>query len=89
MKAPKKKTQKKQRGGSVAKLAREYLRAMEEGKRQYKRAEEALNEIVERVKVGTEIPVGRGEKVVLMDLYLETNRVYRAHGISRFELVEP
>lgn len=86
MKQSKKKMRKKRR---VASLAKEYLRALEAGKMQYKKAERALDEIVRRVKCGTEISLGRGKKVVLRDLYLETNRVYRAHGISRFELVEP
>jgi len=77
---------KKQR--SLGELAARHLRAREAGKRAYRRAELALDEIVKRAKVGQEIELGSGKKVALKDLYAEENKVYRAHGIARYELKE-
>jgi hypothetical protein len=69
----------------VAKI-RKYLRTVEAGKKAYQRAETLLDEIVAGMKVGQEMAIGGGRKVVLKDLYAEKNRVYRAHGITRYEV---
>ena len=65
---------------------REHLRALEAGKKAYKRAEELLDEIVAEARIAGVIRLGPKRHVVIRDLYAEKNRVYRAHGITRFEL---
>ena len=71
---------------SLAELVGKHLRARESGKRAYKRAERLLDEIVQRGKSGEEIPLAGGKKAMIKDLYLTTNKVFRAHGIGRYEI---
>jgi hypothetical protein len=71
---------------SLAELVQRHLRSRESGKRAYKRAERLLDEIVQRGKSGEEIPLAGGKKAVIRDLYLTANKVFRAHGIGRYEI---
>lgn len=71
---------------SMAATVQKYLRTRESGKRAYKRAEQLLDEIVQRAKAGQEIPLPGGKKAVVVDLYALKNKVYRAHGIGRYEI---
>lgn len=71
---------------TMAELVQKHLRLRESGKRAYKRAENALDEIVERGKAGEEIPLPGGKKAVIKDLYATANKVFRAHGIGRYEI---
>ena len=70
----------------LGKKAAEHLRAMERGKLAYKKAEELLEEILAKAKPGAEIPLPDGDVARLVDYYADRNRVFRAHGISRYGL---
>jgi hypothetical protein len=58
------------------------------GKAAYQEADALLDEIVAGTKPGTAIEVGGPKKVVLVDNFAEKNKVFRAHGIARYDLVE-
>ncbi|HZP33950.1 MAG TPA: hypothetical protein VFB23_11380 [Candidatus Acidoferrales bacterium] len=66
--------------------ARQCLRARELGSKHYKRADRLLDEIRKELDPGGEIPLAGGKKAVLKDNFQNTNKVFRSHGISRFEL---
>ena len=66
----------------------QHLKELEKGKAAYARAEELLEEILAGAKPGTEFVLPSGQKVRLVDLYAESMRVYRAHGISRYAIEE-
>ncbi|HLZ90205.1 MAG TPA: hypothetical protein VKQ28_00720 [Candidatus Acidoferrum sp.] len=63
-----------------------HLKARENGKKSYKEAEQLLDEIAQHARSGQEIALPGGRKAVLKDLYLTTNKVFRAHGIGRYEI---
>lgn len=72
---------------SLAAKARKHFRHLELGKEQYAAAAALLVRIREDLKPGQEIPLNAaGDKVVLDDLYANTDKVFRAHGIGRYEL---
>ena len=73
---------------TLTKKVRQHLKLLEKGKAAYARAEELLEEIVAAAKPGAEFVLSGEKKVRLVDHYAEKNRVYRAHGISRFGLEE-
>lgn len=76
----------KKRSGLAGKI-RAHMRALEAGKKEYKRADALLEEILEKMKVGEEVKVGdRGQRAKLKDNFEDKNTVYRAHGIRRYEL---
>ena len=72
---------------NLGQMALKHLRALEAGKRAYQRAERLLDKILERAKVGESFALPDGDEAIVKDLYAETNRVYRAHGITRYEVV--
>lgn len=69
----------------IADKVSKHLRARELGKKHYGRADRLLQEIRKELKPGEEIPLPGGKKAVLVDLYADKDKVFRAHGISRFE----
>lgn len=72
---------------SLAAKARKHFRHLEQGKEHYQAAATLLRKIREELQPGQEIPLNAaGDKVVLDDLYAESDKVFRAHGIGRFEL---
>jgi hypothetical protein len=66
--------------------ARAHLRAKVLGQKHYKRADRLLEELLPELKKGAEIPLPGGKKAKLKDNFSTTNRVYRTHGIARYEL---
>ncbi len=70
----------------LARKVAKHLRLKEAGKKKYKEAEALLDEIVELAKPGQEVKLAGGRIARVKDLYLETNKVYRAHGIGRYEV---
>ena len=73
---------------AIAARARRLIRAREEGRNGYALADRLLKEIREKgMKPGDKVVINSaGDKVVLRDLYAESDKVFRAHGIGRFEL---
>jgi hypothetical protein len=51
----------------------------------YKQLDELEAEVLKRMKPGDTVIVG-DQRVTLKDNYAEKNKVFRAHGISRYEL---
>lgn len=76
---------------SLAAKIRAHERSLQRGKREYKRADELLKEILERMRPGQEITLNGRRKARLKDNFAEKNTAYRALGIRRFEIeiVEP
>jgi hypothetical protein len=72
----------------IASKARAYLRARDAGKNGYAQADRIFSEIrANGMKPGDEVVINAaGDKVVLKDLYATADKVFRAHGIGRFEL---
>ena len=64
---------------------RAYLRARDRGKTWYAKADLALDSILATMRPGDEVQVG-DKKYVLVDLFADRNKVFRAHGIGRYEL---
>lgn len=62
------------------------LRAKELGRRQYAKADRLLEELLKVLTVGEEIELQGGKRATLKDNYAGTNKVFRAHGISRYEV---
>ncbi len=71
----------------VAVAIGQHQRAIELGRKHYKKADRLMDMICEHAKVGEEIPLPGGKKAVLKDNFKDVNKVFRAHGINRFELV--
>lgn len=73
---------KKDLGKKVAK----YFRMKANAKRAYQRADKLLDELVKATAPGEKITLPDGDTAVVKDVYAESNRVFRAHGIGRYEL---
>jgi argininosuccinate synthase len=73
---------------AIASRARRFFRALDEGKDSYKRADRLLSEILSLgMKPGDRVPLNSaGDKIRLDDLFANQNKVFRAHGIGRYEL---
>lgn len=69
---------------------RRYLRIKTEISKAYKLLDELEPEILEglKKKKGQKLQIGRkgSQAAVLVDNFAEKNKVYRAHGISRYEV---
>lgn len=79
---------KKKHGGTpdVAALIVAHLRAREIGRRHYAKSDRLLEAIVKKISRGKEIPLPGGKKAVLKDNFADANKVFRSHGIARYEL---
>ena len=62
------------------------LRARELGKKHYGRADRLLDALLKELIPGQEIALPGGKKAVLKDNFEKANKVFRAHGIARYEL---
>lgn len=67
-------------------LATALLRARELGRRHYAKSDRLLGEIRKQVQIGEEIALPGGKKAVVEDLYASSDKVFRSHGIGRYEL---
>jgi hypothetical protein len=74
------------KASSLGVKAATHLRLRERAKKLYKQADALLDDIIQQARPGDEIELPDGDKAVLKDLYLTTNKVFRAHGIGRYEL---
>jgi hypothetical protein len=72
----------------LATKARRHLKARADGSACYSRADRLLREMREAgMKPGDAVTINaKGERVVLLDLYADSDKVFRSHGIGRFEL---
>ena len=65
----------------------ELMREREEGKACYQRSDEILNELIERgITVQDIVDLGDGRRAQLVDNFADKNKVFRPHGIARFEM---
>jgi hypothetical protein len=73
---------------TLAAKARRLLRHRDRGKEQYAAADKLLRQMRDAgMKPGDTITINAGgDQVLLEDLYADTDKVFRAHGIGRFEL---
>lgn len=69
-----------------AELAAAHLRARELGRRNYAKADRLLSELRKQVVPGQEIELAGGKKAIVADLYAVDEKVFRSHGIARYEL---
>jgi hypothetical protein len=72
----------KKYAGKVRKL----LRMQAEIKALYTKSDPILDELVERLRNGALVPLTDRKFARLRDNFADRNKVYRAHGISRFEI---
>ncbi len=88
MRKPKEKRAKKTEGKAVGivELIVAHLKARDLGRIWYGRADRALEDIAKRLKPGKEVVLPNGDKAVLKDNFADTNKVFRHHGIARFEI---
>jgi hypothetical protein len=59
------------------------------GSASYDAADELLNRLLKKrpkLRAGRLVPYKDGHQARIKDNFAETNKVYRAHGISRFEI---
>lgn len=69
-----------------ARKARRILRMRERGKAFFAKSDELMDELIKKHGAGAEIRLEQGKKVVIVDNFAEKNKVFRAHGIARYEL---
>jgi hypothetical protein len=69
-----------------AELVTDHLRARELGRRHYAKSDRLLNEIRKLVPVGEEIEISGGKKAMIKDNFASQDKVFRSHGIARYEL---
>jgi hypothetical protein len=71
----------------VTKIKR-YTRALEAGKRAYKRKDELLEEIVQEMKAREiqELELSANQKATLVDKFAEKNRIGVGQGVNRYEI---
>jgi hypothetical protein len=70
-------------------LATKILRYLTErtlGKAHYEHADELLKEIMKVAPLDKAIPLNDTESAEVVDLFKESLKVFRAHGISRYEI---
>lgn len=78
----------KKNSRTVARIARKYLRVRDAGKTNYSIADQLFDQILALgMKDGDEVVINSGgDRVRMKDLYADRNKVFRSHGIGRFEL---
>lgn len=81
----------RKRSPKLAPRVRKYFKAREAGSRGYKKSDEILADLLERLKPGDTIPMGDGQVARLKDNYLDkdgkqVNKIYRSHGMAKYEL---
>lgn len=78
----------KKKAKSIAGKARRFFKAIEAGRDNYKRADRLLQEMrAAGLKPGESVVLNAaGDRVRLVDNYAESDKVFRSHGINRFEL---
>lgn len=62
-------------------------RARALGRKRYAQADRILAVIVQTMCPGQVVKLSPTRTAVLVDRFRDTNKVYRAHGIARYELV--
>lgn len=77
---------KRRRGRGRAALAKAVLRHRDRGRAEYERSDRALTELLSKVKPGKPFALGDGRQAQIVDLFAEKLKVFRSHGIARFEL---
>jgi hypothetical protein len=70
----------------LAQKIQAYLTERELGKAHYMRADEVLEAIVKIAPLDQAIPLSETESAEVVDLFKESLKVFRAHGISRYEI---
>ncbi len=68
-------------------LITKVLTLRDKGKAAYKEADVLMDELLKRDMLGRSIDLGDGQHATLIDNFENRNKVFRAHGIARFELV--
>jgi hypothetical protein len=78
----------KKQSKKLAVKAKKLLKAREIGRSNYACADRLLSELrAEGLRPGDEIVINAaGDRVVLKDLYASADKVFRSHGIGRYEL---
>jgi hypothetical protein len=69
-------------------LAAAYLRALERAKAWYVRADCLLHELIESMRPGDTVALGKGRVAELVDNFFGKNKAWKAAGINRFDLKE-
>jgi hypothetical protein len=63
-----------------------HARSRELGKKHYGRADRLLDGLIKEMSVGAAVPLPGGKQAKLIDLFAEKTKVFRAHGIGRYEV---
>lgn len=71
---------------TLTEKVKRYFRVQETIKRGYKRSDKLLSELLTEMEPGQTVPLNEFENAVLEDNFKSDNKVFRAHGISRFEI---
>ncbi len=80
---------KRREADDLAAKVRSCLKARDKGKALYAAADLILDELLAELEPGQIVDLGRGRKAQLVDNFAGgKNKVFRAHGIARFELRE-
>lgn len=64
------------------------IRARELGRRHYAKSDRLLEELIKLIPVGAEfaIPLPGGKRAFIKDNFAGSNKCFRSHGVSRYEL---
>lgn len=72
----------------AADLVEDYFASLDDGRTAYQKADELLEELMEKVGVGQTIRLDDGREYVLEDQFEKTNKVWKPCGVSRFALAK-
>jgi hypothetical protein len=76
----------KPKSETLSDKVKRYFRVQDSIKRGYKRSDKLLSELLTEMEPGQAVPLNEFEDAVLEDNFKTENKVFRAHGISRFEI---
>lgn len=79
-------TPKPRRRTTKASLVESIINHRNRAKQHYEAADELFTKLLTLCKAGDTIPLPDGGTAQLVDNFAEKNKVFRSHGISRFEL---
>jgi hypothetical protein len=72
---------------SVARKIEQHLAERERGSTHYKEADRLLDELIQELKLGTEVTLANGRTAKLVDNFPKgKNRHFKPAGVNRFEI---
>jgi len=68
------------------KKVRRYVELLDTAKKCYREADGLLQDLLQELEVGEAVEVDVGKSYAIVDNFADKNKVYKATGVSRFDL---